>query len=174
MSQAFSESNPGSDAPRDTPDALPGGGRSLSPNIVDAAYAAGFQQVFETTLTIRWGDMDAYGHVNNSVYFAYMDQVRLEWLQSLGIPLPVEHGPAVVNAFMNYRRQLHYPARIVCTLLARPPGNSSIETRFWLRREDALESVVADGGATIVWTDYKAGRSVAWPKAWSARLPIPR
>ena len=135
----------------------------------------GFQQVFQTVLTIRWGDMDAYGHVNNAMYFVYMDQVRILWLESLGLQRPEGQGPAVVHAFMNYRRQLIYPADIVCTLKARPPGRSSMETRFEVRRQDQPdlpEHVVAQGGATVVWTNYKAGRSVALPEALRARLPM--
>lgn len=135
-----------------------------------------FQQVFQTVLTIRWGDMDAYGHVNNSIYFVYMDQVRILWLESMGLQRPEGQGPAVVHAFMNYRRQLVYPADIVCTLKARPPGRSSMETRFEVRRQDQAdlpENIVAQGGATVVWTNYAAGRSVALPDALRARLPMP-
>ncbi|TMG85764.1 MAG: acyl-CoA thioesterase, partial [Betaproteobacteria bacterium] len=33
-----------------------------------------------TKVPIRWGDMDAQGHVNNTVYFRYMEQARIEWL----------------------------------------------------------------------------------------------
>ena len=35
-------------------------------------------------IPIRWGDMDAYGHVNNTVYFRYMEQARVEYLEQLG------------------------------------------------------------------------------------------
>ena len=36
--------------------------------------------VHTSTQPIRWGDMDALGHVNNTVYFRYMEQARIEWL----------------------------------------------------------------------------------------------
>ena len=35
-------------------------------------------------IPIRWGDMDAYNHVNNTIYFRYMEQVRVEYLESIG------------------------------------------------------------------------------------------
>ena len=38
--------------------------------------------VQSTRQSIRWGDMDAFGHVNNTVYFRYMEQARLEWLHA--------------------------------------------------------------------------------------------
>ena len=41
------------------------------------------KQVHEMVIPIRWGDMDAMGHVNNTVYFRYMEQARIEWLESI-------------------------------------------------------------------------------------------
>ena len=38
----------------------------------------------EVDMAVRWGDMDAYNHVNNTVYFRYMEQCRLEWFARLG------------------------------------------------------------------------------------------
>lgn len=40
--------------------------------------------IYATILPVRWGDMDAMNHVNNTVYFRYMEQARIEWLESLG------------------------------------------------------------------------------------------
>ena len=39
--------------------------------------------VHTTTVPIRWGDMDAQGHVNNTVYFRYMEQARVEWFERM-------------------------------------------------------------------------------------------
>ena len=40
--------------------------------------------VFTSRQTIRWGDLDALGHVNNTLYFKYMEQCRSEWMYSRG------------------------------------------------------------------------------------------
>ena len=48
--------------------------------------------VFESTLQIRWGDMDAMGHLNNASYFRYLESVRIDWLHSLGA-VPDPRGP---------------------------------------------------------------------------------
>ena len=42
--------------------------------------AAERKLVHTTRVAIRWADMDAQGHVNNTLYFRYMEQVRIEWL----------------------------------------------------------------------------------------------
>lgn len=132
-----------------------------------------FKQVFQIKLAIRWGDMDAFGHVNNTVYFRYMEQLRIEWMESSGHALPPGQGPVIVNTHMNFRQQLLYPGSVVCTLYAKPPGRSSIDTRFDLRRDDDALTIYADGGAVIVWVDYAAGKSVPLPDPVRALLPPP-
>jgi len=72
----------------------------------------------EMTMPIRWGDMDAMGHVNNTLYFRYMEVIRLEWLFKIGAgPDPSGFGPVIVNAFCNFIRQLEFPGEV----LARQP-----------------------------------------------------
>jgi hypothetical protein len=57
-----------------------------------------------TKMPIRWGDMDAYGHVNNTVYFRYMEQARVEWIEAMaGVVRPGGDGPG------DHQRQLHLP-----------------------------------------------------------------
>ena len=60
---------------------------------VTAAASNGYEPVFEMSMPIRWGDMDAFGHVNNTVYFRYMEQVRISWFEAVGIIGGAEHGP---------------------------------------------------------------------------------
>lgn len=40
--------------------------------------------VFVSRIPIRWGDMDAMGHVNNAVFFRYLEQARIEWYSHIG------------------------------------------------------------------------------------------
>lgn len=131
-----------------------------------------FRQVFEMVLPIRWADMDAFRHVNNVVYFRYMEQVRIAWFESLRMVAPDESGcgPVVVNAHMTFLRQLHYPGDVRGTMLVGKPGRSSIDSRFELRRTDDPDTLIAQGGAKIVWIHYDAGKSVPLPKMLRAAL----
>ena len=53
----------------------------------------------EMVIPIRWGDMDAMGHVNNTVYFRYLEIVRIDWLHAVGgAPDPAGDGPVVTSA----------------------------------------------------------------------------
>jgi acyl-CoA thioester hydrolase len=62
-------------------------------------------------MPIRWGDMDAYGHVNNTVYFRYMEQARVEWLeQHQDLPVrPGGDGPVIINASCTFLVPMTYP-----------------------------------------------------------------
>ena len=56
--------------------------------------------VYEVVIPIRWGDMDAMGHVNNTTYFRYMETVRIDWMHAIGgMPNPLGEGQVIVNAF---------------------------------------------------------------------------
>ena len=63
--------------------------------------------VHEMTVPIRWGDMDAMGHVNNTVYFRYMEQTRITFFDNLGLRagganLPPNISPVVMTANTRY------------------------------------------------------------------------
>ena len=40
--------------------------------------------VYQMTIPIRWGDMDAMNHVNNTTYFRYLETCRIDWMLSMG------------------------------------------------------------------------------------------
>jgi acyl-CoA thioester hydrolase len=83
-----------------------------------------YHPVFEMSMPIRWGDMDAFGHVNNTVYFRYMEQVRISWFEQLGIAggNGEGQGPVIVNASMDFLKQLHYPGDIIGRMSIRRPS----------------------------------------------------
>jgi len=115
-------------------------------------------------IPIRWGDMDAMGHVNNTIYFRYLESVRIEWLHGVGgAPDPQGLGPVIVNAFCNFIRQLEYPGEVLARHYVANPGRSSFDTYITLERSDQPGVVYAEGGATTVWTDFKAQKSVPLP-----------
>ena len=120
----------------------------------------------EMVIPIRWGDMDLMGHVNNTVYFRYMESARLEWLYRIGGPPdPNGSGPVIVNAFCNFIRQLEFPGDVLARHYVANPGRSSFDTYITLERTDAPGIICAEGGAKTVWVDFKAQKSVTLPQA---------
>jgi len=116
-------------------------------------------------IKIRWGDMDAFGHVNNTVYFRYMEQTRIDWLDTAEGIADDGHGPVIVNAHCTFLRQLKYPGDLEIHMHAGEPGRSSVETTYQIRRIDQPEILYAEGAAKIVWVNYKQEKSVPLPEA---------
>lgn len=120
--------------------------------------------VYEMRIPIRWGDMDAMGHVNNAMYFRYLEVVRIEWMRSLGAqPDPRGQGPVIVNAFCNFYRQLEYPGDVLARHYVANPGRSSFDTYITLERVDRPGEIYAAGGATTVWVDFPHQKSAPLP-----------
>ncbi len=121
--------------------------------------------VHQMQMPLRWGDMDAMGHVNNTLYFRYFEIVRLDWIYRIGAAAKpgAGEGPVIVNAFCNFLRQLEYPGDIRVTLHVAQPGRSSFETYHTIERCDEPGVLYAEGGAKAVWTDYATKRSAPLP-----------
>jgi len=114
-------------------------------------------------IAIRWGDMDAMGHVNNTVYFRYMEQARIGWFDAL-----VPRGEAwkatgivIANASCNFKRPINYPGTVEVRLLVGPPGGSSVPTFYELLVENDL---YADGTATVVFIDMEKQKPIRIPQ----------
>ena len=122
-------------------------------------------------MPLRWGDMDAMGHINNTLYFRYMEVCRLDWIFKQGVSTDLRgEGPVVINAFCNFLRQLEFPGDIVVKMFVANPGRSSFETYHTIERSDEPGVVYAEGGARTVWTDYAARKSAPLPDWFRSRL----
>jgi acyl-CoA thioester hydrolase len=120
--------------------------------------------IFTTTLPIRWGDMDAMGHVNNTVYFRYMEQARIEWFERLGYNTGqnAKEGPVIVNASCTFLVPLVYPGNVEVRMFIGHPGRSSLPTHYELRLQGE-EKLYATGDAKMVWINPASGRSIPLP-----------
>ncbi|MGH6626187.1 MAG: acyl-CoA thioesterase [Burkholderiaceae bacterium] len=120
--------------------------------------------VHQMRIPIRWGDMDAMGHVNNAVYFRYLETVRIEWMRSIGCqPDPQGEGPVIVNAFCNFYRQLEYPGELLVKMYVSDPARATFETWATIERADDPGVVYAAGGATTIWVNFPAQKSASLP-----------
>jgi acyl-CoA thioester hydrolase len=128
-------------------------------------------------LPIRWGDMDMMGHVNNTVYFRYIESARIAWLEEAGgVPDPAGIGPVIVNAHCSFLKQLKYPGEIEVSTYVSPPGRSSFEVSHEIRLvgpDGQAGAIHAEGGAKVVWVDIAAEKSVPLPDVIRELLPAP-
>lgn len=120
---------------------------------------------------IHWGDMDALGHVNNVLFFRYLESARVAYIQALGLSSLREVKPAdgsaavgfiLQHAQCRFRRPVVYPDTLRVTARLQ-----SIETdRFTLEHEiisEAQNEVAALGTGTIVTYDYTRATKVNMP-----------
>ena len=126
--------------------------------------------VYQMSIPIRWGDMDAMNHLNNTLYFRYLETIRIDWFRSLGRPLdPQGEGIVVINAFCNFYKQLEYPGDVLMKMYTSDAGNSSFESWGTMERADDPGVIYAAGGATTVWVDFRAQKSRPLPD-WLRRI----
>ena len=126
--------------------------------------------VHEMTMPIRWGDMDSYRHINNTVYFRYMEQARIEWITSLGFSCTAEKEAMImVNGFCNFYKQVSFPASLRVTTFVGQIGNSTVDlinTMDLIGPSADQEPILcAAGGATMLWVDLEKNKSMPWPES---------
>ncbi len=126
--------------------------------------------MFTSRQPIRWGDMDSLGHVNNTVYFRYMEQARIEWLFSLaaeGGYAATGTGPVIVNASCTFELPLVYPGEVEVRMSLGGLGRSSVGSFYELFKDGRR---YAEGAAKIVWIELATGRPVPLPESIAAPL----
>jgi acyl-CoA thioester hydrolase len=130
--------------------------------------------VHTMTIPIRWGDMDAMGHVNNTVYFRYMESARLQWMGEWGMPAnPRGCGPVIANAFCNFWRQLEYPGDVIVRSYVGALGQRSFDMFHELLRADGVIPSMPTGARRWCgWTFRRSARcrcplrcASGWPGA---------
>ena len=126
--------------------------------------------VFESRQSVRWGDMDAMGHVNNAMYFRYLETARIDWFTAAGFrPDPQGQGPVIVNAFCNFYRQLEYPGDILVSLYVSDAARTTFETWATIEKLSEPGVMCAAGGATTIWVDFPRQKAVELPD-WIRKL----
>jgi len=127
--------------------------------------------VYEMVMSIRWGDMDAMGHINNTVYFRYMETARIDWCRSIGcMPEQSQQGPVIVNAWCNFLKQLRYPGDVRVKHHVTTVGRTSFDTYVTMERSDDPGVIWAEGGARMVWIDFASNQSLPLPQALRDKL----
>jgi acyl-CoA thioester hydrolase len=121
--------------------------------------------VHTSHIPLRWGDMDAMGHVNNTVYFRYMEQTRVVWAHAfargLGRDAYASDGPLIVNASCTFFAPLTYPGEVEVRMFLDAPGRTSVESYYEIWMDGRK---YADGAAKLVWVDTKTTRPIPLPE----------
>ena len=115
----------------------------------------------------RWGDNDAYGHVNNVVYYGWFDTAVNGWLIDQGL-LDIASGDPiglVVETGCRYARPLAYPEPVEVGLAVESLGKSSVRYRLGVFAKNSDEAA-AEGYFVHVYVGRESRRPVELPAPW--------
>ncbi|MBL8186838.1 MAG: acyl-CoA thioesterase [Acidobacteria bacterium] len=124
------------------------------------------------TIEVRWGDMDAQGHVNNTVYFVYCESARVELLRKIGYKgkqAGLAEGPSLVHASCDFKRQVIYPAKLDVGLRVERISQRSFKMVYGIFFH-GTDDVSAIATSVNAWANYAEGRSVELPEDIRAAL----
>jgi len=118
-------------------------------------------------LTVQWGEMDSYGHVNNTVYFRWFESVRMETFRRLGWP-EVERetgvGPILHSTQARFRAPIEWPDEVEVSARIRDVQADRF-TMLYEIRSRALDRVACEGSGLIVAFDYRSKTKAALPES---------
>ncbi len=118
------------------------------------------------TRIVKWGEMDAFNHVNNTVYFRWFEESRIEYFIQCGLYGYMEEngvGPILASTNCKFKRPVAFPDEVIIST-----GVSDIsEDRFTMvyKVVSGKDSVtVAEGSAVCVVFDYKKNEKALLPR----------
>jgi acyl-CoA thioester hydrolase len=119
----------------------------------------------------RWADNDAYGHVNNTVYYTWFDTAVNAWLIEAGLLDVADGDPIciVAETGCRYARPLSYPKPVEVGLAVERLGTSSVRYRLGVFPR-GVETAAAEGFFVHVCVGRETRRPVPLPDAWRERL----
>ncbi|WP_245573463.1 acyl-CoA thioesterase [Marinimicrobium agarilyticum] len=123
---------------------------------------------FQCEIPMRWGDMDALGHLNNTLYLRYCEEARFLWLSAAGVKMTPESYPVVITVGCTFLRPVVYPATMRLDCYAVDPGRSSFMAYFRMFTEEEPNKPCAEAHSKVVWVGAD-GKSRPLPdkvRAW--------
>ncbi|QNP40295.1 acyl-CoA thioesterase [Lysobacter solisilvae (ex Woo and Kim 2020)] len=121
--------------------------------------------LFRMPVALRWRDLDAFNHVNNSNFLTYLEEARIRWFASWGgVWVDETMAPLLAAVQLNYRMPIPYPSAVVVELFTDRLGSSSVTIGHRIVSEDG-STLYCDGHVVVVWIDRASGRPIPLPEA---------
>lgn len=115
-------------------------------------------------IPVAWGEQDAFGHLNNVVYFRYFESVRMHYLDRIGVLLSHQEkgiGVILASTTCDFKQPVEWPMRLKVRTGCTAIGNTSFTMAYAII--DELGAMVATGTSVQVMYDYNAGVKVRVP-----------
>ena len=139
---------------------------AATPVVETPAAPAHIAELIRVPLSVRWRDLDAFNHVNNSKYLSYLEEARLRWMMTLpGMGLEDSVAPVVAASNLNYRRPIGWPGEVLVELFVERVGNTSVTVGHRIVDANDGTALYCDGNVVMVWIDRETGRAAPLPEA---------
>ncbi len=116
---------------------------------------------------MQWGEMDAFGHANNTRFFAWFEAARIAYFTRIGLRAdgPLGLGPILATASCDFLRPVAWPAELVVGARVPRVGNTSFAMEYAVALAASPNDPIARGTAVVVLIDYATGAKVTVPPA---------
>lgn len=118
------------------------------------------------TLPVQWGDQDAFGHVNNTVYLRWFESARIAYSHRAGLEqldATQRVAPILAAISCNYRKQIRFPDVVHIGARIARIGRTSMTMEHRVVSEQ-LRAVAAEGDSVVVTYDYVERKPIAVPQ----------
>jgi len=103
-------------------------------------------------ILVRWRDLDAFNHANNSTFLTYIEEARLQWMAGIdGEWMNARYAPILAAVHVNYRRPLNWPGHVVVDLHCERVGNTSLTLAHRIVDAADRDVLYSDGQSVMVW-----------------------
>lgn len=123
-------------------------------------------------IPVAWGDMDAFGHVNNTVYFRYFESARIAYFEQIDYLALMQRtgvGPILAATSCRFRAPLTYPDTVRAGARIRDLQPDRFRMDYLLVSRE-LGAVAAEGEGRVVSFDYRRNCKVPLPEALAERI----
>ena len=131
---------------------------------------ANFPVVIE--IPVQWGEMDAYGHVNNTIVFRFFESARIAFLDECNFIRAYDElkiGAILHSTTCRFRRPLYYPDTVQVGARVSKVHGDRFEMEY-LVFSTSQDAVTAEGTATVVSFDYNQRAKTSLPEMVVAGL----
>jgi acyl-CoA thioester hydrolase len=141
-------------------------------DLIRSEWLADFPIVI--AVPVAWGEMDAFGHVNNIVFFRHVESARIALLDAIDFRDPAHNdgvGPILASTQCRFRRPLVYPDTVHVGARVRSLESERFELEF-RTVSLALQQTAAEGLGVVVAYDYGQARKTALPERVRAAIDL--
>lgn len=126
--------------------------------------------VFRIVMPVRWGDMDAVGHVNNTLYFRYVEEARAQCFDAENVFFTQGRVPVLAHASFDFLKSVLYPATVEVVMTITRIGRSSLAFDVVIETQQEPGVAYARGKNVVVAIERDSGQSSAWTPTELAHL----